>query len=255
MSQDSLITYTDSLLLVISEPEIDELLSIESADPNQPELETFYREPYIADWMVVTIVLMLGLLAWVKVTAFKYLISLVQSNFNTHTATRLYREKVGNILHPSFRIDALFYIVTGTFFYHILYYFPHRFMGDGLLFMLTTSLILFVFLSSKYILYQFTGFLFKTQNEISEFIFYSQIGNRVMGIFLLPLTIILFFIDGKTHVFVAVLGILIMLFFSTISLFRGIGIIAKKDFSIYYLILYLCSLEILPLLTVWRILW
>jgi len=255
MSQDSLITYTDSLITVISEPEIPELFIVESADPNQPELETFQREPYIADWMVVTIVLMLGLLAWVKATAFGYIISLVQSSFNTHTANRLYRERVSNILHPSVRVDLLFYLVTGTFLVHIFYYFPHRFMGDGLLFMLANSFMVFIFLTGKYLLYQLTGFLFKTQSEISEFIFYSHIGNRVMGIFLLPLTIILFFIDGKTHLFTMLLGVLIMLFFSSISLFRGIGIIAKKDFSIYYLILYLCSLEILPLLIVWRILW
>jgi hypothetical protein len=196
---------------------------------------------------------MFGLLAWVKATSYPYLVWLVQSGFNMHTANRLYREKADSILHPSFRVDTLFFLSSATFLMHLKPYLPTFFRFDNVGLLLVTIAIVYIFVNAKYLVYSFVGFLFKTQNETNEFIFYSMNGCRIMGIFLLPVTSILFFIDGKMHFFFTILGLLITGLFSVISLYRGIRIIASKDFSIYYLILYLCTVEILPLFLIWRL--
>jgi len=110
------------------------------------------------------------------------------------------------------------------------------------------------FTYSKIFLYKIVGFVFDCSNQISEYLFYTQTSRRVTAQILLPLTFLLYFVSGKIALSALILGVVIVFSFNVFSIFRGIKIIAEKEFSIYYLILYLCSLEILPLLIVWRIL-
>ncbi|HAH22872.1 MAG TPA: hypothetical protein DCL77_03780 [Prolixibacteraceae bacterium] len=49
-------------------------------------------------------------------------------------------------------------------------------------------------------------------------------------------------------------GLVVISIFYLVSLARGIKIFLRKHFSISYLILYLCTLEFLPLLLVYNIL-
>lgn len=217
-----------------------------------PKIE---KKAFIGDWSVILIIFILVTVASIRISSEKYLYHLTQSIFNQQTSIRLFRERVFNIMHPAFRLEILFYLSTGLFFFHAeKYYLETFYQAEWLIFVINT-LAITAFINVKYFAYSFNGFLFNVQNEISEYIFYSRSGNRIMGLFLFPIAILLFFFDGIWVEILLILGILILLLFSVISLFKGLKIIAQKDFSIYYLILYLCSLEILPLLVVWRILW
>ena len=226
------------------------------AEPREAnELISADRIPFISNWTVITITLMFLLLAWIRVSSEKYFYSLLQSTFNYQTANRLFREKVANIMHPALRLDILFFMVSGIFLLHTEHYFFRTLPYPDYVFLFINIGIVLLFVNGKYFLYYLTGFLFKNETETSEFIFYLKSENRVMGIFLLPFAVLLFFTSNFLHLFLLFLGIIIVLFFSIAGLFRGLKIIAKKDFSIYYMILYLCTLEILPLLIAWRILW
>lgn len=216
--------------------------------------ETTNHQPFVPSWAVVVFIITTALLAWVKTTSGAYLLSLIQSGFNRHTANRLYREKSSSIVNPSYRLNTLFFLSIAAFIYHFKQYFPNFFQLDGLQLYGAILAISFLIISIKNIIYRFIGFMFKTMAETDEFLFYSMSGYRIMGIFMLPVSIIMFFTEGFGDLFLAILGMLIVATHSVISTFRGFSIIAQKDFSIYYLILYLCSLEILPLLLAWRVL-
>jgi len=106
----------------------------------------------------------------------------------------------------------------------------------------------------KLLTYRFIGFTFDSLTETQEYIFYLKLGNRIMGLIMFPIVVALFLIQGDGALFWLILGGIIVIFFSIIGLYRGMRVIAQKVFSIYYMILYLCTLEILPLLLLWRIL-
>ncbi|HOO83700.1 MAG TPA: DUF4271 domain-containing protein [Prolixibacteraceae bacterium] len=223
-------------------------------EPDPFFAEATNHQPFVPSWAVVLFIITTALLAWVRTTSGAYLLSLIQSGFNRHTANRLYREKNSSIVHPSYRLNTLFFLSISAFIYHFKQFFPNFFQLDGLQLYVAILAICFVLISLKNVVYRFIGFLFKTMAETDEFLFYTMSGCRIMGIFVLPVSIIMFFTEGFGDLFFAILGMLIVATHSVISAFRGFSIIAQKDFSIYYLILYLCSLEILPLLLVWRVL-
>ncbi len=209
--------------------------------------------PFIPNWAVIYFILALSLFAWIRVSSGSYMFAMLQSGLNTNTAQRLYREKISNIMHPSFRYNLMFYLTTGVFLLHLQnIYYPQLQFPDKTMIVVNTVAV-FLFFNIKYLLYKIGGFIYKSHTNTSEYLFHSKIMNQILGVFMLPLGIVMFFTEGFMLHFFAVFGLLILLFISINSAFRGFQINAGKDISIYYLILYLCTLEILPVLLLWRI--
>jgi hypothetical protein len=209
---------------------------------------------FIQDWSIILFVFLLVVLATIFTTSEKYIAQLFQSLFNPVVANRLYREKVGNMLDVSYRLDFFFLLVTGLFLYHAIN-FAQGFSPDiSLLYFGISLAAVVIYVSLKFLTYRFIGFAFETLIETQEYIFYAKLGNRIMGLILFPIVVALFLIQGEAALFWLILGGIIIKFFSIIGLYRGIRVIAQKVISIYYMILYLCTLEILPLLLLWRIL-
>ncbi|MDA3928573.1 MAG: DUF4271 domain-containing protein [Prolixibacteraceae bacterium] len=243
-----------SIFDTISDSQIQKMDSVTTASDNETLFSSVKKEPFLSDWSVVFIIVAVALFASVRVTSGKYFHFLIQSSLNRQTANRLYRERINNILHPSFRLDILFNLTLGLYLLHVESYFFSSFIYSELVVFLLNVLILLMFNLSKFLLYRLSGLLFKCQNEISEYIFYSKSSNRIMGVFLFPIAVLLLFQNGIWRELSLFIGLITILILSVSSLYKGIRIIGQKDISIYYLILYLCSLEILPLLIVWRIL-
>lgn len=210
------------------------------------------HEPFISNWEVVYFILILSLFAWLMLSSGNHMLSLFQSAFNSQTANRLYGEKADNILHPSFRYDMLFYSTTGVMLYHFqqIYYTSTLYSGWIMVFINIGAVLLFFNL--KFFLYILSGAIFDVGNQVDEYLFYLKSMNRVSGFFMLPLSIILFFTDGFITNSLLILGAVILFSLSILGIYRGMKIKGEKDFSIYYLILYLCTLEILPVLILWR---
>lgn len=209
---------------------------------------------FIQNWSIILFVFLLVVLATIFTTSEKYIAQLFQSLFNPVVANRLYREKVGNMLDVSYRLDFFFLLVLGLFLYQIISFVQGASPETSLLYFGVSFGAVVVYVLFKFLVYRFVGFTFDTLMETQEYIFYAKLGNRILGLILFPIVVALLLIQGDGALFLIILGGIIIIFFSIIGLYRGIRVIAQKVFSIYYMILYLCTLEILPLLLLWRIL-
>ena len=97
------------------------------------------------------------------------------------------------------------------------------------------------------------GSTFEAQDETREYLFSMDNVNRSLGLILLPIVILVSFAPAKNPMFIALSGIVIVLIFNLVLLQRGIFILMKKQFSIFYLFLYLCTLEFLPLILIYKV--
>jgi hypothetical protein len=77
--------------------------------------------------------------------------------------------------------------------------------------------------------------------------------NRGTGIILFPVVALIAYFPAENPMVAVFLGILTTLVFYVMLLKRGISILLKKQFPIFYLFLYLCTLEILPLLLIYKL--
>ena len=89
--------------------------------------------------------------------------------------------------------------------------------------------------------------------EVEESVYNMDIYYKVLGVFLLP--VVTFHAIGNkfNEITLWIMAILIGLFYLA-SVIRSIYIGNRKGISIFYLILYLCMLEILPLVLIFKIL-
>jgi hypothetical protein len=108
--------------------------------------------------------------------------------------------------------------------------------------------------SLKFIALKICGWLFEQEKEMSVYIFNTFLINNILGIALLPFICILAF-NGVIHS--SALFILPFILIATAfcwRIFRGIQVgMGTASFSPLYLFLYLCTLEIAPLMVLIRI--
>lgn len=206
-----------------------------------------------ADWVAGILVLVFILFTTVRLFFGKYLAQILHAAINYATASRLFRERSLSVSHVSLRLDLIFFITFSLFLYQVfgkrIDFAPQNQFLQYLMLVVGTIL----FFGAKQILYTFQGKLGEVTNETSEVLYNMNLYNRLIGLGMIPVTLILAFSRLQNTQIVIGIGALITLVCYILMVFRGIKILVRKDFPIYYLILYLCTLEILPLFYIYKL--
>lgn len=205
------------------------------------------------DWEMGIFIFVLILLGSVRLFFNKYLGQLLSASVNYITASRMFRERSLSLAHASFRLDILFYMIFSLFLFHAFDVFAVMRHPAGIityLFILSGVLIYF---GLKKVAYYLQGNISRNVQETLEFLYNMNIYNRILGLFLLPVSLVVAFTPLAEPGWVIIAGILLIVFFYILLILRGIKILMRKHFSIFYLILYLCTLEILPLLFIYKL--
>ena len=111
------------------------------------------------------------------------------------------------------------------------------------------AMILIVFFLIKTIIIRLLGHLFLIKSLAKLGIYFSFLFDRIMGVILFPIIVFMFFSPINLSPILLTFSLVLIVLFLLIKIFwiwkigiRGFGL------SKYYLFLYLCTLEILPLL-------
>ncbi|TRX72431.1 DUF4271 domain-containing protein [Carboxylicivirga sp. M1479] len=200
------------------------------------------------DWMAGVIVLMLIIAGFIKLSAGKYLSDLFSSIRYQQSATKLFSS--GNVQNqkPGWALTVLFFLSTSLLvfeFAHIGGKTPERI--NPFMFYVLVNIGVIAYFFAKNILYQFVGYVFDVQSATKEYLFNANMLSKVFGIACLPVVCVVPFVDSLTAIFVVKAGLALFLIMYVIQLLRGAKIILHSPLSIFYMFLYFCALEILPL--------
>ena len=207
------------------------------------------------DWLVGVLVLSFFLFATVRLIFNKYLSQLAQATINYSTFSRVFRERYFNLFHASFRLDLIFALIMPLFGYQFISSYKINFgLSKSFYVYLACIAMVIGYFMVKKVIYYIIGLLTENIHEVQEYLYSIKVFNRVLGLFLLPVTAIIAFVPLYQPEPLLFTGLGIVLVFYLLSLIRGSKIFLKKHFSIFYLILYLCTLEFLPLLLIYNIL-
>ena len=108
--------------------------------------------------------------------------------------------------------------------------------------------VLFLYSVVRIALLQITGFIFDNRSVFAEYIHHTFIFNKGLGIVLFPLIVMVFYIPSGLVKYLLVAGLIVYLVVFFLKVIRAYKIIIRKDILLFYMILYLCTLEILPLI-------
>ena len=206
-----------------------------------------------SDWLTIVMFLALILLASVRAGYSKYISTLFQSLINYPTSFRMFREKNYSILHGAIRLEVLYYIIFSIFVFQVIVLAS----SDNALYTFSiygqTLGIVIVYFLGKKLAYKTLGSIFIGASDTREFLFNMDNFNRGTGIILFPIVALIEFYPSGNPLFAILAAVFTIVVFYVMLLKRGISILLKKQFPIFYLFLYLCTLEFLPLLLIYKI--
>ncbi len=229
------------------------LVSTVSVSPKDLRLPAHEINRVNTDWLTILLLLVLVLFATVRSSYSKYLVNLFQSLFNYSTSFRMLREKNYSALHAAFRLELYFYVVFSVFLFQVINFYNIDFRYNNFSLYLACLGAVLAYFFIKKLVYYLLGSVLEGVNETREYIFNLDNFNRAAGIFLFPVVSLVAFYPSEDTLLPVFIGGFTVLVFYILLLQRGIAILLKKQFSIFYLFLYLCSLEFLPLLLIYKI--
>lgn len=200
------------------------------------------------DWILVLFLLSFVLLAWIQVSYSKRLKQILLAPYSKRFLNQLIRD--GNVIKERISVALVIVYIIGIslFLYQmnilLLHHTIHNVAGFQLYLWIVVSLLIYWLV--KILLIRFLGKIFKTYQATHEYILNILILLFVSGILLLPLLVLTVYLKSVFLVHIC------MIFFILLFLFRFIrgfiiGISLSK-FSYVLLFVYLCSLEILPVI-------
>jgi hypothetical protein len=203
------------------------------------------------NWVAGLLLLSLFVFSWMKILYQKYILQEVTALINYQASLRLLREK--NILfkNMSVGLTIVFAINLGLFLYYVLSFFHiSQVVPSDFLSVLIYCAAIAAFYSIKTMLCRLIGYLFLSQPEFSEYVHNINVFNKNTGLFLFPFVIMVPYINDSIKPIILYSGIILFLGIYILRIIRGFQIIIHKGVSSFYLILYLCAVEILPVLLI-----
>ena len=205
------------------------------------------------DWMLAIILILWILFASVRVGFLKYLGQLFTGLVKFSAATRLYEQRGYSIKYGALRLNLIFLLTLPLSVFQIARFFGINLPGfPDILFYFALILIINGFLFARILLNQLIGSIVMLKEQTEESIFNTMLYYKALGLFLLPIVTIHAVIAETNFITIWVMaGVIAIMYIA--ALVRSIYTGNRKGISIFYLILYLCTLEILPLLLIFKL--
>jgi len=201
------------------------------------------------DWLLGIFLFLVVLFVWIRVFYSKFFATLASALVSFQLSVKLFQER--NVLshRVSIVLDFIYIIVSSVFVFELIEYSGIArtgMTGINLFLLLLNILMLYTIL--RVVVLRLTGSLFMAYPLFSEYIHNTFVINKGLGIVLFPIVIMAHYMPYRLIPVMLALGVTLFSVAILFKSFRAYQIIIRRDILIFYLILYLCTLEILPLL-------
>lgn len=221
---------------------------------NQPKSGSYENINHA--WYLIIFLLALAQLARVRLYYGKFFTPVFYSLVSYKTENNLYRNKNTPFIRYSFGMNTIFFLIAPLFFYQVSIFFGFNILPYSPI--INYLILVGVFIGwylIKFITLGLIGYISHSEKLFNEYFFGFSISVKNITLFLIPVSVFEAYIDvGVNHLFIY-LGISLVALVYVLRVFRLFYLFIIKRFSVLYGILYLCALEILPILILIRILY
>jgi len=202
-------------------------------------------------YILAGVLLFMGI---IKVAYPKYYHNTFRLIFQTSLRQKQTPEQIVQGYVPGFLLNLLFFMVGGVL---IALFATQQNLLPGplwLLILFCSGVLAIVYLV-KYLVTMFAGWVFNVQDAAGMYSFVVFLVNRVMGIILLPLVILLAFYGGENQKIMfgvaAAVAVFLLLYRYALSL-----TVVRKNLKVsaLHFFIYLCGVELMPLLVIYKVL-
>jgi hypothetical protein len=210
---------------------------------------------YSNDWILGIFLLSFVMFIGTKLFYNKYIKSIRKASYNSGISERLLTDQNILLTRASFFLNFIFIINAGLFVYESLKYFQAGLKSQWhpIYWMLIFTGIVLIYYLGKYVILKIFAFVFNQHKLINVYIHNIFVYNKNIGLFLFPVIIAIPYVPDFMQGYMVGIGLLIIIWFTIWRIFRGLQIVFRFNIPFLYLILYLCTIEILPILIIYRL--
>lgn len=209
---------------------------------------------YNQDWSLLVVFCSFLVFIFIKLLFNKHLLSITQSVFSFNLSSKLFKDRNLLLLRTNLFLNLIFFINIGVFITESLFIYNSKIFiyHPFFIFLMITGFILIMY-SFKNIFLRITGYVFNNQEVFKDYSEYVFLMNKNIGLYLFPFIITIPYVSKNTSTTLIIIGLSIIVFFILLRILRGLQLIIQKNTSLFYLILYLCILEFLPIACILKV--
>jgi len=209
----------------------------------------------INDFILALLLISLFLLAWIKIFYNKNLNQIFRSVVNYSDATKLYRNH-NIILDRLFILLNINFIISGgIFLYEIFTFFDQdQLKNYSYYFLLSCFFIVIMIFLTRYIINKLSGIILFQVQAFNEYLHSIYTIFKVSGILMLPIIFTIFLLTDNVRIVFLFFGVFIFFSLYIMSILRATKIMLQKGILLFYWILYLCTIEFLPIILLYKFL-
>lgn len=207
---------------------------------------------YNTDWIFILLCLCFALFAFINTVYKKRVLQLFKAFWISNYSSQLVKAENVLIKQASVLLSVLFLFSFSLFSYQLMHYYYRNMLfytGLELYFIIMLSVI--AFYAIKVVLFKMLAIIFNSEAETKEYTFNVFLINQSIGLLLLSLVALINYLPASNHGVLVFIGLLLIVSFFLFRIIKGlVSLWFLGVFSKSYLFLYLCALEILPLIVI-----
>ncbi len=230
---------------------------VEAVSIKKPIEKLFNPTPNVVDvanWQILILLISILLIGFVKAFSNNRFSQGLKAFFNYSVAQEITREEEvffhrANIFFTFVHLLtlSLFVFQLGDFVY------SGPFQANNFSFFLLLLTFFAGMYVVKYIFSRLLSFVFNDSSLASEYIFNVSLYNNLLGAILVPILCVIYFTLLSYQSVLMYIAIPLMVIVFLLRLFRLFKMGQIKGVSYFYIFVYICTLEILPLVVLFRI--
>ena len=212
------------------------------------------RQSETKDVIFYLLVVMSFFLAFIKAAFPRYFQNLFRLFSKNSFRQMQSREKLRQDNLPSLFLNLLFIISGGLFITLLVYRHGQIKLDFWLLFMYSVLMLASIY-SIKYLIIKFSGWVFSAKAASNMYAFIVFLTNKIIGIFLVPIAILVAFTDGAMIPNFKIIALVVVgLLFVYRFIFSFAAIRNNLKISPLHFFIYLCAVELIPILIMFKVL-
>lgn len=256
ITTDSLIQFpvTDSLKPLKSSTQkhyLENRLLNKGAEP--VSLAVRYKKGRSNDNMFFLMVGVVLLLAFLRYFYSRYFSNLFRVFFNTSLRQSQLTDQLLQAKLPSLLFNIFFVISGGIYVYLLLLHYNLLGPHNAWILILSSVILMGIIYFVKYCTLKFTGWITGLKEATNTYIFIVFLINKIIGIFLVPVIIILSFSEHAIAHIALLASVMSIIIFLVLRFFRSYGLLQNQlKISRFHFLLYITGIELLPLLLLYK---
>jgi len=205
------------------------------------------------DLLFYFLLIVVALLSFFRFFYTRYFNTLFRVFFNTTLRQSQLTDQLLQAKLASLLFNILFLIAAGLYAYFLLIHFNWISEGQNWFFLFISIGGMTAIYLAKYITLKFTGWLTGNTGILDTYIFITFLINKIIGIILIPIIVVLAFSDWIVKDIAIIISLLVISLLSLLRFFRSYGLLQHQiKVSRFHFFLYIIGLEVLPLLLIYK---